>query len=617
MPERVTRETIMARYRGSDEALGNAHKNLETVDKYLHISQEFVETDILAEYLNLAGFPKPFHAKAPAIPRFAVDMAVANIMTGNEPELKVYYPTHYEEAPQSYTDRIDEMLGGLKGLQHAIITRKSENPIRQTVWHEFGHGLGVLATPPSSKDMWPDPPFGKMGNKPRQGRNAKQRQQYAQWERKRHNGVPVDMYPVHPRNAFFDPDCDPWQWFVERRMVSSDALRAQFPRQAHRWSQGNSKTQELLIYCDPEWYACYYGNEPLLDGQDGADEDGVAPNPCGDLWYDGMWSGMGDVGEDGDFKYRMVGLILPNIPAFRMYYTELNVIEAVRQINGFPNMQLIPRQGMSVEQMLSPAAVAEAAAAKGGMGPGKINELRYWQIAPTPMPDVSQALMQAFDESRRLIEIGIGPSVLRGEWKDEPAIARAGRVSQARLPFMAGKYSAEQALSNAYWKMLQSFKAQESDPYVRTYPAAGRKRFGQLKPEHVTLDMQISANLTPPTFDEVAEKQARVYEGYKLKLISRRKAMLLDDTIPEDPEQDMADIDADTLVDAWMQSPEALGLVASPQQPKPLPPEPDPMMMQQGMTPEMQDPTVPMQGEQMMGQQGMPLPMGGPGAVLV
>lgn len=623
MPERITREAIFQRYEGSKSTLSAAHANLQTVDRYLHISQEFVEKDILADYLNLTGFPKPFHAKAPAIPRFAVDMAVANIMTGNEPELTVYFPSHYEEEPKTVTDRTDETLGGLKALQHAIITRKSENPIRQSVWHEFGHGLGVLAMPPSSQDMWPDPPFDRDGKgKPKQGRNAKQRQTYARWERQRHNGVPVDMYAVHPRNAFFDPDCDPPQWMVERRMVSADALRSQFPRQADRWGSSSDKTQELLIYCDADWYACYYGREPLLDAQDGANEEGVAPNPVGDMWYDFMWSGMGDVSDDGDFKYRMVGLILPNIPAFRMYYTELNVIEAVRQINGFPNMQLIPRANMAVEAMLSPAAQAEAKAVmEGGMGPGKLNKLVYWQIAPTPMPDVSQALMQAFDESRRIIEIGIGPSVLRGEWKDEPASARAGRVQQARLPFMAAKYSAEQALSNAYWRTLQWFKGQETEPYVRSYPGAGRKRFGTLKPEYVTLDMQIAANLTPPTGDEIAERQSRVYEGYKMKLVSRRRAILLDDTIPDDPEDEMAAIDADTLVDAWMQSPEALGLVASPQQPKPLPAEPDPAMMAAAQA---GDPAAVAAMEQGGVQAAVDpammqetVPMGGPGAVLV
>lgn len=600
MPDRITKDAIMRRYEGSKTALGPAHQGVQLADQWLHVTPEYLQEDCLASYFKLDGFPKTFRVKTPNVPRASVDVAVANVMTGHEPIIDVFLPGNDSQAMH---DREDRLQAGLRAHQHAIITSKSENPIRQFTWHTYAHGMGCLATPPSSKDVWPDPPYGKdSAGKARQGRNAKQRMEYARWERKRHQGVPWDMYAVHPRNIFFDPDHDPIWWAVERRMVSGDAIKAQFPRFD---ASGNTRDRELLIYCDADSYACYLGGFPLLDTQDGADEDGVAPNPCGDIWYDFAWAGMGDVAEDGDFKYRMQGLILPNIPAFRMYFTELNVVEAMRMMNGFPQMILRPRPGFSPQELMSAASQAEFKAYQPGV-PTK-NAMIYWEPGPVQLPDITQALLTGFDESRRLIEIGVGPSVLRGEWRDETATGQASRREAARLPLLAGKYSIEQALSNSYWKQAQQLKREDAEPIIRAYKGAGKKRIGVLKGEDVTLDMQVNVDLSPPTPSEQAEKLQNLTELLKVNATSRRRVVTLDDSIPEDPDALMTEIDSDRLFDAWLASDRAVALLEAPMQPPPPPTMPDPMMGMQGapMGPQMGQ--MPPMVDQSVA--GLPIPM--------
>jgi hypothetical protein len=541
----------------------------------------------LADYLELSGFPKNFKLKTPAIAKFSVDTAVANVMTGYKPVIRVLLPGRESTARLAAQERLER---GYEGLNHAVVTSKTENPFRQMMWHCLAYGLGVIASPPASKLVWPEPPFGRDGKgKPREGRTARQRQMFARWERQRMRGLPWDVRVVHPLNAFFDPDHDPPRWMVERRRVSIDAMRQQFPRVALAGS-GVDPVHELLIYCDADWYACYLDEQPLLDSQDGADEDGVAPNPCGDLWYDFAWSGMGDVSDDGNYVHRMKGIIRDNIPAFKMYITELNVIEAIRKVNAFPTLNLRPGPRVqSLQDLMTEQAIKEADAL--GFGPGKVWRSLYWEVAPLALPDVTQALMAAFDESRRLIEIGVGPSVLRGEWRDETASGQLTRLEQARTPLLPAKASGEQAVSNMYWKMGYQLKEVYREALTRYTVQAGKRVLGELRPEDIDIRMQIEVDFTPPTQAEIAAKQSLLLERAGAGGVSLRRLVTLDDTPVDDPESEIADIMADRLLQAWVASPAALQLVTqgpgqepggAPQEGMPLPQEGMPLP-QEGM----------------------------------
>lgn len=583
--------------------LAPAHDEIRIDFAYFHSAVTFWRTQLAAYIAKSEYFPEGFILKTPPLAKFGVERAVNNVMTGAIPIPTVQYPS-YEEAepedeaggPRSKSAQARRLEQAFYGILSHIARTKGQNPLRDMMTKLFAVGIGILAYP-MDRHTYPDPPFGVDGKgNPRLGRNTPaNREKLRQWKMQRERGLPWSVRSVNPLNCYFDPFNDPPEWVIEERKVNGRVLAAQYGKEAEFGHREQSWTGTLKEFCSPEYYGVFLDNKPLLDGKDGADLEGFAPNPVGKLWYEFAWAGMGDEQEHAEMVYRMQGLIRPNRPAVDMLITAINVLEAIRRVNAFPTIGFEP---------MNPNGRAEDMSTK------EIEDFRVtnstwvhkvWKQHLLELPQVPEALMRDFVEGEKLFEMGFGPDVLSGKWRDETASGQLVRLEQARAPLLPGKASGEQAVANMLTNMALQTRDQIGERMERWAKIQGRNMRVRLDPKDIHDDMMVEVDFTPPTQQERTARYQLLEGKYKAGAISLRRFVAQDDSQIVDIEDEIAEI----MADAVMKDPKFVESIMQQAMPQPISPQPEPepsqgellgnmvgdsTMLQQGGAPPMTQP---------------------------
>ena len=425
---------------------------------------------------------------------------------------------------------------GFYGILSHIATTKGQNPLRDMMTKVFATGLGILAYP-LDRHTYPDPPFGVDSNgAPRKGRaTVANREKLRMWKRARARGLPWSVRSVNPLNCLFDVFEDPPTWMIEQRLVNGRVIAEQYGKAADFHNVAESWTGTLVEYCDPECYGVFLNDKPLLDGGN----DGFVKNPTGQLWYEFAWSGMGDEHEAGEMVYKMQGLIRQNRAAVDIIITALNVLEAIRRVNAFPTIGFEPINPSNV-QPLPEKELEEFKISN------SVWVHQYWKQHLLEMPHVPEALIRDFEEGLRLYEMGFGPDVLSGKWRDETASGQLVRLEQARAPLLPGKASGEQAVSNMLEKMADQIKHRMDEPLDRWI--SGTRERVRLDPRDIDDDMLVTVDFTPPTEQEKVSRYQLLEGKYKAGAISLKRFIAQDDTPIVDVEDEIAEIMADTAL---------------------------------------------------------------------
>ena len=484
-------------------------------------------------------------------------IGVNQIMIGERADVKVTLPQHLHRDPEKAKQQQSHLRECLRGLLYTIDTYATESPLRDFVIKSLGLGLGVLSYP-IDWERWPDPPFGKLKNgKPRQPVGAAQREEYARWERKRQTSLPWAVSSTHPRNVFFDPYHDPPEDYIIEEKISRSAANRQYPDRnvskpdaggtAARQPARGTSTCLRVTYCSADWYAVYVDGKAVLGADDNADEEGVAPNTAGVAWHRMAFGGFGDKDEDGDFEVRMKGIIRDGRDIILMKITNLNVMEAIRQITAFSPLEV--HGGEEAERMKVMESFVYGPATFTSTPPSIT-------IRPIPQTVVPDVVFKQEEEVNRLMEMHFGPQILRGvEQPQETAAGQRTRVGLASAPYRSCKQNCQQAVAAMLQDLCYMIKHELQEPVTVLGTPGGSDSSLMLRPEDIVDGMLIEVDFTPPTEEDRAFKRTQLQQDLQAGAISIEDYIRESRGI-EDAQGALFEIDVEQMVHRLLANPQ-------------------------------------------------------------
>ncbi len=485
--------------------------------------------------LYLTGFPRNYPIKAYPIAQIGVQNAVNNVMTGETAQVTAALPTGLHRDPmvaQQHTERIE---AAAQAMLWTIDTQSTESPLRDMLAQGYGLGFGCL----SYQIMWE-----RIPKQPDHGKTTrKEKEAWAEYERKRQNYFPFDVRSLHPLNVLPCPDDDPpSDYFVEEE-ISVRAAAREYPHLAEKLGQngklreaaGSSAMVKRVVYCSKDWYAIYVDGEAALTAEDGADDQGVMPNTTGVLWYALAWSGFGMQDDKRRMEYRGRGMVRDARNVIASFVSNRNIIDAVRGIAGFPQMEAI---GPTKEQ-------AEEETADFAFGPAKMfAHSADIKIQPLNLPQIPQYVFQGLEQDRAMLEMLMGPEVLRGiPLNGETASGQRTRKAAANSPFRALKKNAEQAVAKMLQDMFYLIKNELAEPLTLWMKGQGVV----LDPKDIENGSQFFVEFSPPSDEEKAQQLQEGIQRKKEGGISQRRFMSEYNDI-DDPDQEMAQIASEQVL---------------------------------------------------------------------
>lgn len=236
-----------------------------------------LEDDVRGETNNKA-LPDNWQIRIPPTGPNAAQRFRDQIFTG-DPQFKVEFPTLRDSGRRSLLEQqwTAYIMNEIQRQEQA----SQQSPLDVFKQHTVDYGAGswydVL-----DLTRWPDRP--KM-----RGRGKKARDEFNQamtdYEAERRQISPFVVRNVHPLNFAYDMSTNPPQW----AMIREPVFRWDAEREYPNWHTNEERTipapgaQPIVRveWWTPDWHAVYLNGEPALGPEDGADEDGVAPNPYG------------------------------------------------------------------------------------------------------------------------------------------------------------------------------------------------------------------------------------------------------------------------------------------------------------------------------------------------
>lgn len=476
---------------------------------------------------HLTGLPPGMTGiKLLPIARDAVDVGKMQVVTGETPTITVELPEEAHRVDDREREAREELEDKLRALSW-FVDRHGQAVINELTEHTLAHGLGVLAFP-----YLPD----KMPKHPLDGANpkdAEERALMARYSRARNEAFPFDVRVAHPTTVFWDLYHTQPEDVIEEQTVPSGAF-------AELLTEDERKVQsvKLVVYCSREWYGCWLGGRPLLTPDDGADGDGIAPNPTGILWYRFAYSGMGTNASDGDWLYRIKGLLRDGLDVIAAYITAYNQMENIRALHAFTTVEII---GETEEAR----AKAKADSTFGPYGTWEHPpDVRMQYVNP---PNVPQVIVAQLEEARRQLEVHFGPEILRGIFRDDTATGQRTRLSQAKAPYRPTKQSVQDCWAGMLMDIQYMVKYVMDEALQIPSPAGG---VVTLAPKDIVDNAWTMVDLSPPTQEEKGYKLEDVKAKRELGIISLRRAISDASDGEVDPEEELAQLDAEVLAES-------------------------------------------------------------------
>lgn len=481
---------------------GTMHQEM-TIDQEWDYAASSSGASPAAKYIT--GFPADYPIKMAPIAKIGVDVGLNQIMVGETPTVEVVLLSIHRDDEKDQED-VDNLTAWIKGFLYQVDTYYTESPLRDFVRKPIALGLGCLSYA-YVKDRWPI--------KPEQGKDTpEERESWERYERERLRAFPWDIRSVHPRNIFHDPDNEPPQDFIEVTKIRKRSMLLRYPHLAFGGDLNDNSEVERIIYCSNDWYAVYVADQPALTAEDGADDDGVAPNPFDLCWYKLAWSGLGDLDEQGRMEFRGKGLIRDARDVLKMHITLLNVLEVLRVTTA-----LTPRQVIADEE-----AEAVEAAKTLVYGPMSVwPHSRRVTAPPMEAPPVPAVIFQELGETTRLLELIFGPEILRGEYRDDTASGQRQRLAQAKSIYRSIKQNCEQAVAAMIMDVLYIIKNVIQEP-VTVWTQMGNKLTGlSLDPDRIPNAFLVKIDFSPPTAEEKAFRKQEGLQDLQSGAITMRE----------------------------------------------------------------------------------------------
>ena len=439
-------------------------------------------------------FDSQFVFKLPPYARMGVSVGLDTIMIGEIPQITVKLPASLHNNTERQNEHEDLLRRWLQGWFYKLTTLRTESPLIDSAEDCLGLGMTCIYYP-INWDAWPKYPYMVRG-KQREPRDDKERQKVKDWERARRAAFPWDVRALHPTWVHVDPYVDPPTdlIIVERLRTTDNREQLSSDRPV-----GQSGSIERVTYCSADWYGQWLGNDNLLTAEDGADNDGVAPNRMGVPWFRVAWSGFGKTDAYGNYEHRGKGVIRDARPIIDMLTTTLNARDAIRILTAFAQFVF---RGKGPDGLQKAIAVRDAFKLGAGLGVA-VDE--YVDIEPLQMPPVPDVVFQEEQNAQFLYEVIYGREVLSGAYKRDTAAGMRTRVALALARYGRTKTNLQQAWQVVCHDILWMVKYELKNDI--TVPGLSGSLSVTLRPQDIPDQMpEIYLEFAPVTEEERAAK---------------------------------------------------------------------------------------------------------------
>lgn len=513
------------------DALGGLHEEMEIDEVFISGSADDPRAmSVLNGYLR--GFPAEFRARIPSIASDAMQRLRNQVYVGETPDVHLRKPPikRGERKVSRERDEKTELEQYLKSYLGFIERYGSESPFITSTDHMFGLGMTVVAYPLVYSRV-PNHPFALKNGKTREPRNEKERKRLQQYQRERRGAMPFDVVPKHPSTALFDLYNDP----IQDMIIEEDVLAGTLRRFEHLQLQDRQSrtTGTLVSFCNSEVYGYWWNGLPLLTSKEGADDEGLAPNTTGILWYGMARSGFGYRNAKGDWKYAIKGVVRDARAVILSLITDYNVQEIMKLLYVWPEEEV---------EVTTEEGRQEAEERQHGPGAKWIHGTGARKL-PTDATQIPQWGFQIQNINTALAEAHLGSRVLSGEIETGPASRLRTNVGLALAPTKATKQALNHLWSNILNDCLYMQKHDIGQPLL--IPTTnGYMDFDATK---IPDDALVEVEVTPVTAEEKQLQLQGAIQRVAGGTMSVRRMLELDPDV-DDVDEELIEIDADAIM---------------------------------------------------------------------
>ena len=539
----LTYDQVVEMLESRRTTFGPLHEQMR-IDELFFLACALIDTygtNAIADYLS--NFPDGFPIKVPSLMVDAVERQVNLLLVGETPIVDVLLPPNLHIGPdkeQRMRDDRDELRRILRALLSYIESYSAESPFRPAAMHLIALGMCVIAYP-ISRDRWPEHPF-KVRGTPEAGqpyltrapRNPKEEQRLKRWERSRLGALPFDVHAIHPMTAFFDPYNEPMEDMIEEQYVDAAAFAKRYPK-LELSPRGNGSNNSILVtYCSDGWWGMWLDGQSLLKGKN-VNEDGVAENTTGVLWYKMAYSGHGYLSHKREWVYRIQGLVRGARDELTAIISDFNAQSHAKLNYLFPPEEFVAKTDEAAE---------EAKTYRKGVGSTWVHGEDVTKVRQEIL-QIPNWFFSSESLTRGLFEGHTGSNVLGGNWEGQETLGGIqSRQGLAKGGVRAAKQSLEQALQGMLSDMV----------YMQTLPELGEplwlptvKGYEALKPDRIPPATRFVVEISPPTPDERQQQLQADLLRVEAGTLSQRTVMERDPDI-EDVDEEMVRVDSDRVM---------------------------------------------------------------------
>ena len=504
----------------------------------LHTQQAIDETFItgsavlgnadLMQYLR--GFPDGFIARIPSISADAVQRLRNQIMVGETPDPKVLMSGSHRGEKKKRKDREDqlELQRYLKAeLEHLDA---QSGMFIEAADHILGLGMAVIAYPFLKSRVPANPFYSKRSGLTRRPRNASEETKLLAYQRSRRGALPFAPKVVHPVCAFFDVYNTPIEDMITEEKVRLGELAPKYPHLAiPTASYGAEGT--LVSYCSAKWHGQWLNDKAVLTGK-GVNEDGIAPNITGIMWYGMAKSGYGFPSAKG-FEHSIQGVIRGVRSAILSLITDYNVQEIMKLLYVWPEKDFTVTDGKGELEMDAYETGPNAIFVHG-------SSVRRNAV---PAAQVPAWVFEVQNLNSSMMESHVGSRVLSGEDEDDTASGLRTRLGLARAPTRITKRSLERMFAQMTMDMVWIQKHEVGAPLC--IPTAGG--YEDFDASKIPDEARIDIDLTPATQEDISFQLDDLLKRKQAGAASTKRILETDPSV-DDVEDELINIDADAIM---------------------------------------------------------------------
>lgn len=521
----LTHSEIKERLEDRRQVLASLHTQM-AIDETFIVGSAVMNDASLMQYLK--GFPPGFLARIPPIAIDAVHRLRNQVIVGETPDVILKMPSSRrgEDKEERANEDKEEAERFLKAELAYIETVGTESPFLIAADHCFGLGLAVMAYP-LVMDRLPKHPF-----KGRQARNSREKTRMREYERQRRGAWPFDVHTVHPITAFFDVYHDP----IEDMIIEQDILLGHYARFEHLGiGTAAYKTHGTLVsYCSPQYYGYWLNDKPLLLAKDGANDEGIAPNTTGVLWYKMARAGWGFQTARNGWEYAIKGVIRDARALILSLITDYNVQEVMKLLYVWPEDEI---------EAKDEEGRAEVEERRRGPGALWVHGTKV-RVIPSDGQQIPQWAFQVQNLNTGMAEAHLGSRVLSGVDEDDTASGLRTRIGLAKAPTRTTQHALKRLASGLLSDIvyMQKYELGKESLMIPTSTGYASFEFSKLSDDAI-----IDIDFTPMTDEEKAFKLEDLVKRKQVGAASIKRIVYADPGI-DDPEEEMIEIDADNIM---------------------------------------------------------------------